>query len=165
MKKQLAFLVIFLVLVMTIAAFAIGQPQSEKPAVEIQEVQKAAEKFVNAFNNLEWDRFQSCWAVDATIFQPFADSPRRISGREEIIAWFKNRFEDLKKQKPKPPYLNIQPKDLEVKLLGSAALVTFHLGGETTQSRRTLVFQKQGGEWLIVHLHASTLTLPTGEKK
>lgn len=143
------------------AAFA----QAEKSDAELQRVQQAAEKFVDAFVNLDWERFRACWAADATIFHPFAELPRRLSGREEIVASFKNRFEDLKKQKPRPPYLNIQPKDLEVKLLGSTALVTFHLGGETSQGRRTLVLQKQGGDWLIVHLHASNLTLPTGEKK
>ncbi|HEX4947174.1 MAG TPA: nuclear transport factor 2 family protein, partial [Blastocatellia bacterium] len=132
---------------------------------EVQQVQQAAEKFVDAFVSLDWERFRACWAADATIFHPSADLPRRLSGREEIVASFKYRFEDLKKQKSRPPYLNIQPKDLEVKLLGSVALVTFHLGDETSQGRRTLVMQKQGSEWLIVHLHASNLTLPTGEKK
>jgi len=45
-------------------------------------------------------------------------------------------------------------------MLGDAAAVaTFHLGREKTLGRRTLVFQRQQGAWLIAHIHASSIAL------
>jgi hypothetical protein len=49
---------------------------------------------------------------------------------------------------------------MTVQMLGSVAVVTFHLGGGDSASQRTLVFQKQKGEWLITHLHASSVAKP-----
>jgi ketosteroid isomerase-like protein len=120
--------------------------------------QKAAENFVQAFNDLDWERFEKCWADDATVFNPFVEVARRISGKPEIMAFFRNRFDSLKKPDSKPPYLKIQPKDLQIRMLKGAALVTFHLGGETGLGRRTLILEKQGNNWLIIHLHASSFT-------
>ena len=42
-----------------------------------------------------------------------------------------------------------------LRLPGQMAVVTFHLGDEPPYNRRTLVFEKREGRWLIVHLHAS----------
>jgi ketosteroid isomerase-like protein len=140
-------------------SYAKIHPNSENqtPTDELA-VQKAAENFIQAFNDLDWERFEKCWADDATVFNPFVEVARRISGKAEIVAFFKNRFDNLKKTDSKPPYLKIQPKDLEIRMLKTAAIVTFHLGGETGVGRRTVILEKQGDKWLIVHLHASSFT-------
>ena len=52
-----------------------------------------------------------------------------------------------------PPSLNIDPKDTKIRLLGNAAVVTFHLG---ERARRTVVFEQRDRGWVIVHLHASS---------
>lgn len=123
-------------------------------------VQRAAEAFLVAFNNLEWESFRRSFSDDATAFFPFSQVPRLANGRAEVEAVFKLFFDEVRKRKPGPPYQNIEPKDLKVQVLGDAAIVTFHLGGDDPVGRRTLVFQKQKGEWLIAHLHASTIAKP-----
>ena len=87
-------------------------------------------------------------------------SNRRRNGKNEIEAVFQAVFEAARKGKSSPPYLNIQPKDLKTQMLNDAVVVTFHFDrDETSFSRRTIVFQKQNGKWLIVHLHASNAAL------
>jgi ketosteroid isomerase-like protein len=123
-------------------------------------VRKAAEAFIETFNNLEWERFRRSFSDDVTVFFPFSQVPRRASGRAEVEGVFKLFFDDLRKRRPGPPFQNIVPQEMTVQMLGSVAVVTFHLGGGDSASQRTLVFQKQKGEWLITHLHASSVAKP-----
>ena len=125
-------------------------------------IQRAAAAFIEAFNNLDWERFRYCFSDDATIFFPSrsGDSPHRANGRDEIEARFKPGFDEIRKSKPNPPYLNIEPKDLKIQMLRDGAIVTFHLDGDDSVGRRTVVFQKRKGKWLIVHLHASIIAKP-----
>jgi len=124
------------------------------------EVRQAAEKFLEAFANFDWKKFRLSFTEDATFFFPGAQfDPSRVTGRDAIVTVFERRRQDYPREKG-PPYLNIQPKELKIQMLGdAAAVVTFHLGGEKTLGRRTLVFQRQQGAWLIAHLHASDLAL------
>jgi ketosteroid isomerase-like protein len=125
------------------------------------DVQKAAEAFIEAFNNLDWERFRHSFSADATVFFPFQDVPRRVNGKDEIEAVFKSFFDDVRKRKPTPPHLNIEPKEIKTQILGDSAVVTFHyLRDDDSLGRRTVIFQKQKGIWLIVHLHASNLVTP-----
>jgi len=41
-----------------------------------------------------------------------------------------------------------------------AQIVSFTLRNAERIARRTLVFKKVGGDWLIVHLHASNVPRP-----
>ena len=144
-----------------LAARGQSSPQENPPAdPDAAAVRKAAESFIEAFNNLEWERFSRGFSDDATVFFPFSQVPRRASGRAEVERVFKLFFDGLRKRKPGPPYQNIVPQELMVQMLGDAAVVTFHLGGDESVSRRTLVFRKQKGEWLITHLHASSVAKP-----
>ena len=125
-----------------------------------QDVQAAAAAFVEAFNNLDWEKFRLGFTDDATVFFPFPQAPQRASGRAEDEAVFKRFFDEGRKRKGAPPYLNIEPKGMQIQVLGDAAIVTFHLGDDDTVGRRTLVYQNQKGRWLIAHLHASSLARP-----
>ena len=118
-------------------------------------VRTSAAEFVEAFENLDWDRFEASWADDATVFFPFDDLPKRVEGRGEIMATFRSAFESLPERMDGPPYLSIQPLDTHVQMLGDSAVVTFHLGESRPFNRRTIVFAKSENKWLIVHLHAS----------
>ena len=122
---------------------------------EEKAVIQAAEDFVDAFNNLDWDRFDASWAEDATIFFPTEGQPRRIEGRSAILETFHSLFENVPEIEAEPPYLSIRPLDLKVQMLGDNAVVTFHLDGSEALNRRSLVFARRDGIWLIVHLHAS----------
>ena len=130
--------------------------------VEAQAVLKAAESFVEAFNNLDWERFRITFADDATVFFP-SEVPVRANGRTEIEAGFKPMFGEDKKRGGGPPYLHIEPKDMKVQVAGDVAVMTFHLPRKGYVARRTIVWQKRGGRWLIVHLHASGVELPKAD--
>ena len=128
------------------------------------DVQEAAETFIEAFNNLDWERFRHSFSAGATVFFPFQGVPRRVNGKDEIETVFKSFFDDVRKQKSAPPYLNIEPKEMKIQMLRDSAVVTFHLRDNDSLGRRTVIFQKQKGIWLIVHLHASNVVTPKLER-
>jgi len=120
-------------------------------------VQLSVEKFVAAFNTLQWQPFKNSFTEDATIFFPdWEDAPRKVGSKEiektwlEIFPEFKDSANTFK--------LDIKPRDMLIQLYGQTAEVTFHLAnGEKYLARRTLVMVKRKKEWKIAHLHASVL--------
>lgn len=159
------YVIVILIALTSVAhsAYAVRQPSPVATSAVVSEspdVQKAVDAFIEAFNNLDWEKFRLSFTDDATVFFPFPQVPRRATGRAEVEDVFKRFFDAARKQKPGPPYLNIEPKDVKIQRLKDAAIVTFHLGGEEAVGRRTVVFQKQGKRWLIAHLSASSMTKP-----
>lgn len=123
-------------------------------------VQQAIAAFLIAFRNLDWAPFLAAFAEDATVFFPFPDHPRRANGKAAIAAIFQPFFDRMRQQRPTgPPYLTLEPCDLEITQLGESALVTFHLHDPGILCRRTLVLTKQNDVWLIRHLHASNIPI------
>ena len=130
-----------------------------------QEVMTALTNFVQAFENGDLATMEASFAVDATDFPRAVMSNnnsssiqnsdyKRVVGidpqmRRLISMWSANNDE--------PPYISLDPLDLEVKMFSDAALVTFHLIDGDALSRRSFVFSKREGEWKIVHLHASNV--------
>ncbi len=158
-------IVVFLALAsLSYSAYAERQTSTQSKASRADSdslaVQKAAEDFIEAFNNLDWEKFSRSFSDDATVFFPFPQVPRLANGRAEVEEVFKSFFDQLRKRKSEPPYQNIVPKDVNVQVLKDAAIVTFHLGVDDPLGRRTVVFQKQKGKWFIVHLHASVISKP-----
>ncbi len=117
-------------------------------------VANATQKFVKAFTDFDWVTFKNCFANEATIFFP-SKYGKRKNGRQEIEAVWKEFFPEFIDSSKKFD-LKLNPQNALIQLLGSTAIVTFHLGEETDYlSRRTLVFIKEKEDWKIVHLHAS----------
>ncbi len=115
--------------------------------------------FIRAFDALDWESFRSFFANDATVFYPRGFT-RRASGRSEFEANFRKVFEQIRAGRTQPPYLDIQPRDLQIQRFGDVAIVTFHLDDRPgVLNRRTLVLRKMKGQWKIVHLHASETPL------
>ncbi len=120
-------------------------------------VRLSVEKFVVAFNTLQWEPFKNSFTEDATIFFPdWEEAVRKVGIKEiektwlEIFPEFKDLANTLK--------LDIKPRDMLIQLYGQTAVVTFHLGsGEKYLARRTLVMVKRKKQWKIAHLHASVL--------
>jgi ketosteroid isomerase-like protein len=128
------------------------------------EVRQALSQFLQVFDNLEWDRFTAFFADDATMFQP-RKFVRRADGKSEIKYEFQQVFEDIRGTQTKPPYMDLQPRDLRIQMLGDdVAIVTFHLDNHPgLLNRRSLIWKRFKTGWKIVHIHASELAIPKAE--
>jgi len=104
--------------------------------------------FMAALNDLDAERMNATFAEDATAFFPVAQ-PQRAQGRAEIDAVFRRYIEGSNGKK-----MNLVPQDMKIETGGDLALVTFQIPGGST-ARRTFVFRRTGGRWLITHMHAS----------
>jgi len=129
-----------------------------EPEPSIDAVQDLLNEFLDAFENLDVDRFLACWGNDASVFHPFPQLPKRLMGWEEVSGTWAVVFEHLRATLPGPPYLDLHPVDLDVRRVGvDVAVATFHLDLDQGVGRRTLVVQGQAGSWKVVHLHASNV--------
>lgn len=132
-------------------------PSAER-VPSLDDLQDVLDEFLEAFANLDLDRFLACWAHDATVIHPVSQMSRRLDGWEMVRDGWQELFEFLRTTRPGPPYVDLRPVDLRVQSVGTGvAVVTFHLdlGQEVGFGRRTLVFGVEGRSWEIVHLHAS----------
>jgi hypothetical protein len=84
----------------------VGSKSDVNYDLDLSDVQKAAETFIEAFNNLDWDRFRHNFSAGATVFFPFQGVPRRVNGKDKVEAVFKSFFDDVRKQKSDQPYLS-----------------------------------------------------------
>ena len=130
---------------------------------ERRSVEEAALRFLRAFENLDMPSFISCFAQDATVFFPVPEPPQRFDGKAAIRRQFDQVFTAIRKTSINsgPPYHRLNPENLAVQLVGTnAAIVSFHLRNSERVGRRTLILERVGGAWLIVHLHASNVPIP-----
>lgn len=133
-----------------IAAADVRSAAAAAPSVSQPEA--AIHAFVSAFNALDRTRFDALFAEDVTLFFPSSPFPvRRIEGKQPTLEWFGRFFDSLRKRGASP---GIQPQDLKVQDYGDVAIATFHLGGDESVGRRTVVLRRQLGQWAIAHLHA-----------
>jgi ketosteroid isomerase-like protein len=153
MKAIVAFL---LPLMLTVCLPA----QTPSTSLQHDDLQAALTRFIQSFDNLDWEGFRAAFDDDATVFFPRGFSTR-ATGRVEFEKNFKVVFEQIRDGKTAPPFMDIQPEDMEIQRLGDVAVVTFHLDDRPGMlNRRTLVLRKNTNGWKIVHLHASEVKLP-----
>jgi ketosteroid isomerase-like protein len=145
--------------ILTIFLLALlAAPVDTKPSDT--EVRETLSRFVQAFNNLDWEQFRGFIADDATVFYP-REVPGRATGREQVEAQFKKVFEQIRGNRSKPPYMDLQPRDLSIQMVGDVAVATFHLDDRPgVVNRRTIVLHMNAGRWKIIHIHASEVALP-----
>jgi ketosteroid isomerase-like protein len=122
----------------------------------------AFDQFIAAFNSLDWEAFRRCFADSASLFNPDipdAISLHRLDGRDDIERNFRAVFDaaDAGTNNKRSP--NIYPENVRLQRFGDTAIITFEFkrSGIST-GRRTIVFNKLKGSWLIVHIHASNVT-------
>ena len=129
-----------------------------QPGPEVQ-VRAEFQRCISAFTGGDADTFTGCFAEDITLFNPEipqAPTLHRMDGRAAVAAYFRGLIEDAHRLTDKPPYFNVQPKNVAVQMLGNAALVTFEFDREGgSLGRRSFVFAQRDKHWLIVHIHAS----------
>jgi ketosteroid isomerase-like protein len=133
--------------------------QTRPSDYEVTAVRGFLAEFLSAFNNLEWDKFRNSFTEEATVFYP-RGTANRVNGRAEIEAHFRLIFEQIRAGRTKGPYMDLQPRGMQLQILGETAIVTFHLDDRPGFiNRRTLVLRKSGGVWKIAHLHASEVAV------
>ena len=146
-----------LILPLIVLLAGISSAWAENPGEK--EVRDTLAKFIVAFDNLDWEQFRSFFADDATVFYPRAVA-ERAAGRPALEANFKKVFDGIRGTQSHPPYMHIEPRDLQLQMFGDIAVVTFHLDDRPGMlNRRTIVLQKTASGWKIVHLHASEVAV------
>ncbi|HEX3272181.1 MAG TPA: nuclear transport factor 2 family protein [Ktedonobacterales bacterium] len=120
-------------------------------------VEDTLRDFLRAFANLDWNTFRAYFDDEATVFFPRGDHPARAVGRGQIEQVFLLEFEETRAGALGPPYLDLRPRDLLIQETGDIAVVSFHLVLPGALRRRTFVLRKRGGDWTILHLHASNM--------
>lgn len=137
------------------------------PTSDVEEpaVRAFLAEFISAFDNLEWDKFRNSFTDDATVFYPRGVA-NRADGRAQYEACFRLVFEQICAGRTSGPYMDLQPRDLQVQIVGTTAIVTFQLDDRPKfVNRRTLVLRKLGGVWKIAHLHASEVAMSPKQGK
>jgi ketosteroid isomerase-like protein len=141
--------------------------QKSAAADDLEGAMKPVQGFIEAMTNADLDALMKLFDDQATVFMPSAEIPQRLEGRAAIRSAFGALFDQLRKSAAGPPYLSLSPRDLESKVYGNTAIVTFHLGALPSStapqpsrfSRRTFVVMRRNGQWRIVHLHASNMAV------
>lgn len=128
-------------------------------------IQAAAERFLRALDNLDWEPFRASWASEPTVFFPFGDTPDRVTGQMAVEARWRRFFEEVRARGLGPPYLNLKPVDVRTERYGDVGLVTFTLeltvgGRQLPLQRRTLLFIREHDAWKLAHMHASGASQP-----
>jgi ketosteroid isomerase-like protein len=128
------------------------------------QVHAALADFIRAFDNLGWERFRLAFDDNATVFYP-RGFPARAKGRRQFEENFRRVFEQIRGAKTSPPYMNIEPKDLDLQMFGDVAVATFHLDDRVGfLNRRTLVLTRTKTGWKIIHLHASEVATSSTQR-
>ena len=147
-----------------IAQTSATAPQSNTPD-DVAGIREAAERFLRALDNLDWEPFRASWASDPTVFFPFGDTPERVTGRVVVEERWRRFFEEARARRPGPPYLNLKPRDFRTERYGDVGVVTFTLeltvgGRQLPLQRRTLLFVREHDTWKLAHMHASSASQP-----
>lgn len=129
------------------------------------EVRAALDAFIEAFEHGDTEAMRAAFADDAVTF-PRAVKGRRTEGSIETDRYRRltgidpqmiELVEQRRAEGIEPPLLQIEPRDVDIRVLGDVALVTFHLGGDDSLGRRTFVMVRRDAAWKILHLHASSV--------
>ena len=134
--------------------------QQEKTPSDSAELVATMNAFVKAFSSLNWEAFTAFFAEDATaFFPPSAQFAYRANKKQEVMDIFRKVFDNAQKRNPAAPHIDIQPEEIKVQIAGRVAVTSFLLHDPAMLGRRTIVWQKVKGSWLIILLHASGIAI------
>jgi hypothetical protein len=124
--------------------------------------QLAFDKFITAFNALDWDTFRSCLADSVSLFNPDipgAVSLHRLDGRAEVERNFRVVFDLAAASGPEPRGPNIHPEHISLQQFPDTAVLTFEFRrSERSFGRRSMFLARQNGTWVVLHIHASNVS-------
>lgn len=118
---------------------------------EVGQVRSAMLGFMRALNALDAKAMSAYFADDITAFVPSAQTDR-ANGKQAVDAIF-GAF--VERTKPTTAALSLVPEALQVDASPTLGVVSFQIHEPTTVRRRTFVWRKTNGRWLISHFHAS----------
>ena len=151
---------LFLSLVFACSFFFQSEAQQETAASDSAELVITINGFVKAFSSLNWEAFTAYFADNATaFFPPSAKFPYRANNKTDVLNIFRKVFDNAQKMNPAAPHIDIQPEELKIQMAGTVAITSFLLHDPGMLARRTIVWQKIKGAWLIIHLHASGIAI------
>ena len=148
-----------------LSIFQVGCTSSTQAVDEEQEVMAVLTTFVHAFENGDLDVMEASFADNSSSF-PRAimsngfESPIQTSNYKRVrglLPEMRDLIAGWREGAAGPPYMSLDPRDLEVMMFTDAAVVTFHLENGRSLSRRTFVLAKENDSWKIVHLHPSNV--------
>jgi uncharacterized protein (TIGR02246 family) len=122
-----------------------------------ESVRAAMAEFMDGLNGLDTERMAAGFASDITAFVPVTKS-ERVDGKAAVVEVFRQYAAETKKRVSQT---HIVPEDLRVDVRGDMAVITFNVHNPSAVSRRTFVFRREDGRWLITHFHASNVSLPS----
>ena len=139
----------------------IGGAAADRAVQDSAAVAVALQRFLTAFENLDWGPFRAAFSDSATIFQPVPQMAERVTGPRGIDSTFRAVFAAIRARATGgPPYQRLVPSDLRIEPLSPGlVLVTFQLRSEERLARRTVLFRHEKAGWRILHLHASNIDL------
>lgn len=143
----------------TLVMLAAAAPSHVMAQNGSDEVEQVIRDFLVPFSNRNIPEFIEYFADDATVFFPAVQGAGFPSDRVQGKAAIARAFEAVYQRVPAAPGgggILIRPLDVMVQRFDDFAVVTFHLGTETTRNRRTFVLRCIDARWRIVHLHASS---------
>ncbi|MEP6705436.1 MAG: nuclear transport factor 2 family protein [Acidobacteriota bacterium] len=150
-----------IVIVFWCCAAVFGQAAGSRKATLPDMLLARAQLCGDTWNNKDVDRMRRLHADDVSI---------QLYGIGEEFGTVETLLDDIARTKFWNLSWSIKIEDSRVRLLGKdAALVTFHLVGQETNSdggsRRysgahSLIFQRQKNVWKVVHVHSSHGPMP-----
>jgi ketosteroid isomerase-like protein len=145
----------FLVVALVMSALCLPAPAQKKGGDDFNELVK---RYYSAWNTLNPDKVSSMYAKDADLIF-FDIAPLKYGNWQEYSDSFK------KSVAPGFTSLSLTPNnDVKTVRRSNMALttLTFHLSAKQKDGtalefdcRHTIVWEKRGGEWLIIHEHVS----------
>jgi ketosteroid isomerase-like protein len=123
-------------------------------------VRYALAGFMDALNALDADRMTAFFADDITAFVPLVQADR-VNGKAAVTKIFRDF---VVRTRATVAELNLVPEDIEVEASKDLGVAIFqvHDAAANAVRRRTFVFKRIRGKWLIRHFHASDLASLSG---
>uniref|UniRef100_A0A7S2VV91 Calcium/calmodulin-dependent protein kinase II association-domain domain-containing protein n=1 Tax=Chlamydomonas chlamydogama TaxID=225041 RepID=A0A7S2VV91_9CHLO len=128
-----------------------------------QEVIAVTQKLLNSIAGGDWQTYQTLCAKDLTCFEPEA-SGNLVEGLDFHKYYFDNidYKASSESQKANKPILLNTIASPKVRVIGDCAVITYvrltQKGGSapvTARAEETRVWEKRGGNWVLVHFHKS----------
>ena len=79
---------------------------------DVAAIREAAERFLRALDDFDWEPFRATAAPEPTVFFPFGDTPDRVTGQVAVEARWRSFFDEARARRPGPPHLNLKPRDI-----------------------------------------------------